>query len=254
MVVLLRKRVIQVEADAPTRGVGQAGRQRQTRISRRRVVTEGLNGEGDGDQAKGGFLPAHPIRAAVRRVTRHPVLKRRPEKFDMAFVPIAQPSADQSVGPGKAGELPDALDVIGARVTEPGPVLIRISRMPGEDAARPAIRATDLDQAMGENTRATAGESGRFRGRRAAGFDGPSVELRREVGTIEVRDRQARRGLTPMRRVKVLREILPWPHRRVPFPNSQPALARPTDATGEPTRTEVMEKGKEHWKARGLSR
>ena len=126
--------------------------------------------------------------------------------------------------------------------------------MPGEDATRPAIGATDFDQAMGENARATAGEGGRFRGRRAAGFDGPGFERRREVGPIEVRDRQARRGLTPGGWVELFCEILPWPHRRVPFPNSQPALARPAHASGEPARAKVMEERKEHWTGDTLAR
>ena len=61
---------------------------------------------------------------------------------------------------------------------------VRIGRMPSEDAARPAIRAADFDEVMREDTGVPAGEGVRFRSRRAAGFDGPSFELRRQVGLV----------------------------------------------------------------------
>ena len=56
--------------------------------------------------------------------------------------------------------------------------------MPGEDAPGPPIRTTNLDKVMGKDAGVTAGEGVSFRGRRAAGFDRPGFELRREVGTI----------------------------------------------------------------------
>ncbi len=158
MIVLLRKRVLQMEFDAPAGGVGETGGERQTRVGRRGVVTEGLDGEGDGDQAEGALLTAHPVRTTVRRITRHPILERRPEELDVAFIAIAQPSANEGVGPGEAGELPDALDIIGAGITEAGPMLVRIGRMPGEDATRPTVRAADLDEVMREDAGVTAGE------------------------------------------------------------------------------------------------
>ena len=117
VVVLLRKRVVQVGGDASAGRVGQTSGERQTRVSRRRVVTEGLEGERHGDQAEGGFLSAHPVGPTVRRVARHPILERRPEELHVTVVTVAQPGADEGVGPGEAGELPDALDVIGSRIT-----------------------------------------------------------------------------------------------------------------------------------------
>jgi len=184
MVVLLRKRVIQMERDALAGGIGESGGERQTHVGRRRVVAEGLDSEGDGNQAEGGFLPAHPVRPTVRRITRHPVLERRPEELDVAFISIAQPSADEGGSPREAGEFPDSLDIVGPRITEAGPMLVRIGRMSGEDATRPTVGAADFNQLMGENAGVPAGESVRFRNRRAAGFDGPSFELRRQVEPI----------------------------------------------------------------------
>ncbi len=125
-------------------------------------------------------------------------------------------------------------------------MLVRVGRMPGEDATRPPIRAADFNEAMGEGAGVPSGEGVGFGGRRAAGFDGPGFELRRQVGSIQVGDGQARRGLAPGGWVKPLREILPRAHRRAPFPEPEFSLTRPTHATGKPARTEVMEERKEH--------
>ena len=123
--------------------------------------------------------------------------------------------------------------------------------MPGEDAPGPPIRTTNLDEVMGEDARIPAGKGIRFGGRRAAGFDRPSFELRRKVGPVQVGDRQTRRMGTPIRRIEVLREILPRTHRRTPFPGPELTLTRPAHATEEPVRAEVMEEGKEHWTRAG---
>ena len=106
--------VVEMEGDAPTRGLGEAGGEGQPFIRRGRVIPESLDGERDGDQAEGGFLAAHPVGSAVRRITRHPVLERGPEEFDMPIIAVAQPSSDEREGEAEAGKFPDALDVIGA--------------------------------------------------------------------------------------------------------------------------------------------
>ena len=118
--------------------------------------------------------------------------------------------------------------------------------MPGEDAPGPPIRTTNLDKVMGKDAGVTAGEGVSFRGRRAAGFDRPGFELRRKVGPVQVGDWQARRMGTPIRRIEVLREILPRTHRRTPFPGPELTLTRPAHATGKPARAEVMEEREKH--------
>ena len=246
VVVLLRERVIQMEGDTSAGGVGETGRKRQPRVGRRRVIAKGLEGERDRDQPNGGFLAAHPIRAAVRRVARHPILERRPEELDVAFVAVPKPGTDERIGPRETGEFPDALDVIGTGIAEAGPVGVRVGGMAGQDAAGPAIGAPYFDEAIGKDAGVTAGEGRGFGDRRVACFDGPRFELRGQVAPVEVSDRQTRRGLTPNGGVEARREIFPRAHRRTPFPRAEPALARPADATGEPARTEVMEEGEKH--------
>ena len=95
---------------------GEAGGEGQPFIRRGRVIPESLDGERDGDQAEGGFLAAHPVGSAVRRITRHPVLERGPEEFDVTIIAVAQPGADEREGEAEAGKFPDALDVIGPGV------------------------------------------------------------------------------------------------------------------------------------------
>ena len=56
---------------------------------------------------------------------------------------------------------------------------------------------------------------------------------------------------TPIRRIEVLREILPRTHRQTPFPGPKLTLTRPAHATGKPARAKVMEEGKEHWTRTG---
>jgi hypothetical protein len=73
------------------------------------------------------------------------------------------------------------------------------------------------------------------------------------VPTVEERDRETRRGLSPSRGVEADGEILPRAPRRTPFPESEPALARPPGATSEPSRAEVMEEREKHLITRGLS-
>jgi len=254
MVVLLGKRVSEMETDAARGGVGQAGDQRQAFVGRGRVVPEGLHRERDRDQTEGGFLAAHPVGSAVRRIARHPVLERGPEELDVAIVAVAQPGADEREGEAEAGKFPDALDVIGTRIAEAGPVGVRVRRMTGQDAAGPAVRTTDLDELMREDPGISAGEGIGFRDRRVTGGDGPGFERRREVRSVEERDREPRRGLTPSRGVEADGEILPRAPRRTPFPESELTLARPPSATSEPSRAEVMEEREEHLKAGGLSR
>ena len=116
VVVLLRQCVTQMVADAFSGRDSEACGERKTGVGRRRVITEGLQGERDGDQTKGSFLPAHPVRAAVGRIASHPILERRPEEFDVTVVAVAQPGTDEGVGPGEAGELPDALDIVGGGI------------------------------------------------------------------------------------------------------------------------------------------
>jgi hypothetical protein len=125
--------------------------------------------------------------------------------------------------------------------------------MTGQDAAGPAVRTTDLDELMREGPGISAGEGIGFRDRRVAGGDGPGFERRREVRTVEERDRETRRGLSPSRGVEADGEILPRAPRRTPFPESEPALARPPGATSEPSRAEVMEEREKHLITRGLS-
>ena len=211
MVVLLRERVIEMEADATTGGVGQPGGQPQAFVGRRRMIAEGLDGEGDGDDPKGGFLSAHPVRTAVRRIARHPVLERRPEQLDVAIGAVAQPGADEDMGPGEAGKLPDALDVIAAGVALTRPMGEGIRRTSREDAARPTVRPADFHQLMRKHAGITPGESVGFGDGRSAGFDGPGFELRGEVSAIESCDRQARRSRAPVGRIEAGREFRPRP-------------------------------------------
>ena len=99
---------------------------------------------------------------------------------------------------------------------------------------------------MREHPGITTGEGIGFGNRRGAGFDGPSLELRREVRAIKQRDRETRRGLAPFDRIEAHGDILPRAHRRTPFPESELTLARPARTPEEPARTEVMEEGEEH--------
>ena len=89
----------------------------------------------------------------------------------MAIVAVAQPGADEREGEAEAGKFPDALDVIGTRIAEAGPVGVRVRRMTGQDAAGPAVRTTDLDELMREGPGISAGEGIGFRDRRVAGGD-----------------------------------------------------------------------------------
>jgi hypothetical protein len=66
----------------------------------------------------------------------------------MAFIAVAEPSADEGVSPRETGELPDALDVVGTSVTQAGPMLVRIDGVSGQDAASPAIRTAYFDKVM----------------------------------------------------------------------------------------------------------
>ena len=130
-------------------------------------------------------------------------------------------------------------------------MLVRIGRMPGEDATRPTVRAADLDEVMGEDAGVTAGKGIGLRNRSVTGLDGPGFELRREVSPIQIRDRQTRRGPSPSDRIEAVREILPRTHRRTPFPEPELTLARPAHAPEEPGRAEVMEEREEHWTRAG---
>ena len=99
---------------------------------------------------------------------------------------------------------------------------------------------------MRENPGVTAGEGVSFRDRGAAGFDGPGFELWCKVGAVEQRNRETRGRLSPIKGIKAMGEILPWSHRRTPFPDAEPALTCPPRPTGKPGRTEVMEEREEH--------
>ena len=246
VVVLLRKGVIEVGADPTSGEVCQAGRERQPRVGRCRVIAESLDGVSDGDQAEGGFLAAHPVRAAVGRIARHPILERRPEELDVPIGTVAEPGADERIGPGETGKLPDSLDVIGAGIVATRPMGVGIGGMSGEDAARPAVGPADLHQPMREDPCVTSGEGVRLGDRRMSAGDRPRFELRREVRAVELSDRQARRADPPFRRIEPDGEILPWAQRRTPFPDAELTLARPQRTPEQPARTEVMEERKEH--------
>jgi len=210
------------------------------------MIPESLQRERDGDQAKRRLLTAHPIRPAVRRITRHPVLQRGPEKLDVTVGAVAQPGADEGVGPGEAGELPDALDVVGPGIGNPGPMATGIEGTAREDVARPAIRPADLDELMREDPGVAAGEGVRLGDRRRAGFDRPGLELRGELRPVEQRERETGRVAAPCGRVEADREFLPRTHRGASFPDPELTLARPARAPEEPARTEVDEERQEH--------
>ena len=112
VIVLLSQGVTQMVSDAVSGRVGEPCCEGQAGVRRRRMIAEGLQGERDGDQAEGRLLSAHPVRAAVRWITPHPVLERGPKEFDVAIFAIPKPGAHQSIGPREAREFPDAFDVI----------------------------------------------------------------------------------------------------------------------------------------------
>ena len=246
VVVLLRQGVVEMKGDAPAGGIGEAGGEGQPFIRRGRVIPESLDGERDGDQAEGGFLAAHPVGSAVRRITRHPVLERGPEEFDVTIIAVAQPGADEREGEAEAGKFPDALDVIRAVIAQAGPVSVRVRRVAREHAAGPAIRPTDFDELVREDPGVTAGESVGLGDGSGAGLDRPGFELRGEMSAIQSRDRKTRRMSAPAAGVEADGEFLPRAHRRTPFPDAQSTLARPARTPEEPARTEVMEEREEH--------
>lgn len=210
------------------------------------MVAEGLQRERDGDEAEGGFLAAHPVRSAVGRIARHPVLEGRPEEFGVAIGAVAKPGPDEDIGPGETGKLPDAFDVIRAGVAAARPMCVRIDGTAREHVARPAVGAADFGQAVREDPGITTGEGVRFGDRRMAGFERPRFERRREVGTVEPGDRQARGVGPPLRGIEAGGEILPRAERRTPLPEPELTLARPQRTPGEPARAEVMEEREEH--------
>ena len=120
-----------------------------------------------------------------------------------------------------------------------------IRRASGEDAARPTVGPADFDELMGEHPGVAAGKGISFGYRRGARFDGPSFELRGEIRSVELCDRQTRRIGAPSNGFETVREIFPRAERRPPFPDTKPALARPPHAPGQPERTEVMEEREE---------
>ena len=120
-----------------------------------------------------------------------------------------------------------------------------IRRASGEDAARPTVGPADLDELMGEHPGVAAGERISFGYRRGTGFDGPSFELRGEIRSVELGDRQTRRIGAPSDGIETVREIFPRADRRPPFPDTKPALTGPTHAPGQPERAKVMEEREE---------
>ena len=62
VVVLLRKRVMEVAFDTQSGYLGNLRGEDEARVGRGRMMTKGLEAEREGNQPERSFLPAHPLR------------------------------------------------------------------------------------------------------------------------------------------------------------------------------------------------